>query len=152
MPGWLAFEGFQVFLPAFLIGHILHRVPSQDVTQLIFQQPKESSACSTPSPAKIVLNITDTAALVTRGDLNSRAAAGRGSPLGIPTDMGICQVVITAPPHPFQAGGTAPNQTIAGRPMGPVRVGSIDDFDFQQPWDPNKITPSVDRNVVGFRV
>ena len=150
--GCLAFHGFQVYLPAFLVGNLLHRFPLLDPTAPLFKQPRGSSATAGTSQAKIVLHITDTAPLTLPGYLSYRETAGQGLPPGIPPEMGSCQGVITAPPHPFQASAVAPNRIMPVEGVGTLKIPLIDNYRFEASWDPEKAAPPEDKAIVGFQI
>ena len=108
---------FHIYVPAFMIGHLMHRVAGQDLDAALFQRrharPGPSSVPSGPvqpvdptpsgpaSGLRVVLQISDSAPLVGQDETNwwSVEAAGLSS---MPLTVGSCPVTIVPPPGHFK--------------------------------------------------
>ena len=86
------------------------------------------------------------------GYLRHRYKWGQGFPPDVPQDMGSCQGVITAPPHPFQAGAVAPHQVKPVEGTGILKAPFIDQYRFEAQWDPEKAGPREGKEIVGFEI
>ena len=122
---------FYVYVPAFMVGHLMHRLAGQDLDAALFQrrharpgpssgasglvQPVDPTPSSPASGLRVVLQISDGAPLVGRDEINWRRA-GAAKLSSMPLTVGACTVTVVPPNWPFQASGISHNQIMQPRP------------------------------------
>ena len=141
----MCLDSFHVYVPAFMIGHLMHRNAGQDLALPLFIG--DHTQHTGPCPVlRVALNVWDYAPMVPRGDC-ACGAAGYGRLRSMPWEVGSCPISIVAPSHPLQASGIPPAHGVRlACPNLPFYAELIDNHYFASPWDPDMVAPRAGRS------
>ena len=138
----LHFDGFHVYIPAFMVDHLMHRLAGQNPALPLFLRDRNPGAGRT-APMRVVLQVYDRALMVTDDDFVERRRQESRELAWIPLTMGLCTITVVGPTHPFQAIGISPAQDArATTPATTLSSVFIDERNLQ-PWDPSKASTNA---------
>ena len=117
-PGTMYLDCFHIYVPAFMVGHLMHRLAGQNLDAALFQrrhdrppgsssgpsgqvQPPDPSPSGPASGLRVILQISDSAPLVGQDELNWwRAEAACLCSMQL--TVGSCPITIVPPPGQFK--------------------------------------------------